>query len=323
MRTILGIITIALYLSAQSNEQQVMIAAGVDAPNTPTDSPGAGTYSSTQSVTLSDPTAAAILYTTDGSTPVCPATGTLYTGAISVSVTTTIKAIGCNGVTGGGVLTSVYTISGGGTVAFVNVNTSINQAGGSFSQSMTVNSGLNLVAFARVVWDDTPGLSVSAITYGGQAMTAAGAAVYNSDSNIYAQAFMLANPPIGSNTLAITVTGANEIFADLIVFSGVNQATPVAPGSYTTSTGFSSTTMSVTIPSAVGNQTFSVGSIGNEFYNTAMTNQTLDSNNETGSFEQQTDHETDPAGASSVTHTWTWSGDSGSFALLGLSVAAQ
>lgn len=91
------------YVSAKFNE---------GAPNTPTDSPGAGTYSSTQSVTLSDPNALSILYTTDGSTPACPATGTLYTGAISISVTTTLKAIGCNGVTGGGVLTSVYTISG-------------------------------------------------------------------------------------------------------------------------------------------------------------------------------------------------------------------
>lgn len=89
------------------------ISAGGERPNIPTDSPGAGTYSSTQSVTLSDAGSTAILYTTNSSTPACPATGTLYTGAISVAVTTTIKAIGCNGVTGGGVLTSIYTITGG------------------------------------------------------------------------------------------------------------------------------------------------------------------------------------------------------------------
>lgn len=79
-------------------------------PNTPTASPGAGTYSSTQSVTLTDATASTIFYTTTGTNPNCLGTsGTRYTGAISISTTTTLKAIGCNGITGGGVLTSVYT----------------------------------------------------------------------------------------------------------------------------------------------------------------------------------------------------------------------
>lgn len=93
---------------------RVLLLGATDAPNTPVDSPGAGSYGSTQSVTITDATAQFILYTTNGSTPACPATGTLYTGAFNISVTTTLKAIGCNGVTGGGVLTSVYTISAGG-----------------------------------------------------------------------------------------------------------------------------------------------------------------------------------------------------------------
>lgn len=100
----------ALCLIAQNQNRAIMLA-DVDQPATPTDSPGGGTYSSTQSVTLSDATATLILYTIDGSTPACPGTGTLYTTMISVAATTTIKAIGCNGITGGGVLTSVYTIN--------------------------------------------------------------------------------------------------------------------------------------------------------------------------------------------------------------------
>ena len=111
-------ILFALSLCAQSNKQQIMILSGTDAPSTPVDSPGAGTYSSTQSVTITDATAQFILYTTSGSAPACPATGTLYSGAFNISVTTTLKAIGCNGVTGGGVLTSVYTISGGGALSW-------------------------------------------------------------------------------------------------------------------------------------------------------------------------------------------------------------
>ncbi len=58
----------------------------------PTFSPAAGTYTTTQSVTISCATTGAdIYYTTDGTTP--DANSTLYTSAISVSTTTTIKAI--------------------------------------------------------------------------------------------------------------------------------------------------------------------------------------------------------------------------------------
>ena len=59
---------------------------------TPTFSPAAGTYTSTQNVTISDATpSAAIYYTTDGT---LPTTGsTLYVGAIAVSLSETIKAI--------------------------------------------------------------------------------------------------------------------------------------------------------------------------------------------------------------------------------------
>jgi hypothetical protein len=93
---------------------------------TPTDSPGMGTYSTTQTVTLMTTTAAAtICYTTDGSTPAATtpgtcSTGTTYSAGFSVAATTTVKAIGTKaGLTNSGVLTSVYTISAGGGTSFV------------------------------------------------------------------------------------------------------------------------------------------------------------------------------------------------------------
>jgi hypothetical protein len=63
---------------------------------TPAFSPAAGTYPSTQTVTISDATAgAAIFYTLDGTTPNTAAGGSTlaYTGPISVATSTTVKAI--------------------------------------------------------------------------------------------------------------------------------------------------------------------------------------------------------------------------------------
>ena len=121
---------------------------GIPTVATPTDAPGAGTYGSTQSVTLSDPGSALIHYTVDGSTPSFIA-GTLYTGAFNIAATSTLKAIGCamDGVCGG-VLTSVYTISAGITYVRYTSNTD----GGGYGTLVTTLSaaptaGNLLVAF--------------------------------------------------------------------------------------------------------------------------------------------------------------------------------
>ena len=77
---------------------------------TPTFLPVAGTYTTTQSVTIASETdGASIYYTTDGSTPTDEST--LYSSAISVSSTTTVKAIAIkDGMTNSSVASSTYTI---------------------------------------------------------------------------------------------------------------------------------------------------------------------------------------------------------------------
>ena len=77
----------------------------------PTFTPAAGNYSSTQSVTIGTVTpGASIRYTTDGSAP-SSTVGTLYSGPVSVSSNLTLKAIAyASGIADSAVASAAYTI---------------------------------------------------------------------------------------------------------------------------------------------------------------------------------------------------------------------
>jgi hypothetical protein len=79
----------------------------------PVISPATGSYTSTQTATITSQTSGAtIRYTTDGTTPTVTI-GTVYTGAFTVSTTTTVKAIAYKtGMTDSNVSTSAITIGG-------------------------------------------------------------------------------------------------------------------------------------------------------------------------------------------------------------------
>jgi len=84
-------------------------------------SPAAGSYGSSQQVTLTDTdTNAKIYYTTNGSTP--SSSSTLYTGPITVAISETINAIAIDpSLANSDVTTAAYTIqSGGTTINFAN-----------------------------------------------------------------------------------------------------------------------------------------------------------------------------------------------------------
>jgi len=127
---------------------------------TPTFSPAAGNYSSSQSVTISDSTAgAAIVYTTDGSTPT--ASSTAYTGAITVSSSETIKAIAtATGYTTSAVASAAYTITPSNTISVVtNANgniTSIPPENGTASATFSYNAANRLSSVTG-----TPSLAAS------------------------------------------------------------------------------------------------------------------------------------------------------------------
>jgi hypothetical protein len=102
---------------------------------TPAFSPAAGTYTSTQSVTISDATAGAtIYYTTNGTTP--GTSSTAYTGPITVSATETLEAIAvATGDTDSTVASAVYTIS---TSQPVVSTPTFSPAAGTYSSAQTV-----------------------------------------------------------------------------------------------------------------------------------------------------------------------------------------
>jgi hypothetical protein len=88
---------------------------------TPTFSPGAGTYTSAQSVIISSTTTGAVIYyTADGSAPTTAST--LYSAAVPVAASKTLKAIAtATGFATSAVGTASYVIGGGGGTSFLAV----------------------------------------------------------------------------------------------------------------------------------------------------------------------------------------------------------
>ena len=109
----------------------------------PTFSPPAGTYSTTQNVSISSTSGASIRYTTDGSNPT-ETVGTLYSTAFPVAGSTTVKAIAFkSGMADSAVVSAAYVIK-----AAVSITVSPTTASLSANQTQgitpTVTSSTNL-----------------------------------------------------------------------------------------------------------------------------------------------------------------------------------
>jgi hypothetical protein len=113
-------VTLALALATSLRAQQafwgVNYSSSGGRSGTPSFSPGAGTYTGTQSVTISATGGSVICYNTTGSPATNGSTGcttgTLYTGAVSVSTSETLYAVsGGTGYTDSSVGSAAYTIS--------------------------------------------------------------------------------------------------------------------------------------------------------------------------------------------------------------------
>jgi hypothetical protein len=114
----------------------------------PSFAPPAGTYTSQQSVTLTDP-GATIYYTTDGSVPT--SSSTAYTNPIPVGTTTTIKAFATSlGLTDSSVVSAAYTIQAPPTQTPA---PTFSPAGGSYTSPQSVT----LTAAGAAIYYTTDG----------------------------------------------------------------------------------------------------------------------------------------------------------------------
>lgn len=223
---------LALFLCLPSFGQMlVAMVGGNEVPRTPVDSnsgggctgsSGAWTCTGAATITITDATASLIYYTTNGATPACPATGTLYTTPFTGPGTTfTLKAIGCNGFTGGGVLSSVYTIGGG--------TSSITQVSG--KNCSASSGGGNASSEACTITGQTAGhMNIVAITFceNSSCNTSTSAATITVSDTLNA----------GNYSLAVRLDGANNAGMAIYYYNGI------ASGSNTVTCSTGATTVS-------------------------------------------------------------------------------
>ena len=213
-----------------SDESDVASATYTLKVATPTFSPAGGSYTSTQNVSISCATAgASIYYTTDNSTPTT--SSTLYNGAISVSSTTTIKAIAVKSNWSNSEMASAtYTISGGDTPTLQYTLNGVNNLQGQANNGYAVAHELE---FDNIGWSLTANLNMDPWRVGGKG--AAIRAFYTTDaiaSNISSIEVESGVATCTVNSLTITVhnsaadaaSGSNPI-ATKSASSGITSST--------------------------------------------------------------------------------------------------
>lgn len=99
-------------------------------------------------------------------------------------------------------------------------------------------SGTNRLAMVKVGWFDA-GVTVSGVTYGGNAMTAGPTETHPDQSNVKSAVFYLINPPTGSQSVAVTYSGGtpSSLEIDVTTFTGAHQSSPPDDMSIVSSAG--------------------------------------------------------------------------------------
>jgi hypothetical protein len=167
---------------------------------TPAFSPGTQTFNGSISVSISDTTAgASIYYTLDGSTPTT--SSTLYTGPITITTTTTVKAIAAaSGLTNSSIATATYTAKTFTKIAISTTGNITSLAAGATNQ---------IVPLCTYSDGSTDNCTLETVTYTSSAATTVatinttGLVTANGPGTTNIQATAVG---IQSNTLPLTIT---------------------------------------------------------------------------------------------------------------------
>ncbi len=249
---------------------------------TPVFSPAGGSYSSAQSVSISSTTSgASFRYTTDGITTPTATVGTIYSGPVVISSTTTLKAIAyLSGMTDSSITSAIYTISTGtgpitleaeslspvGTGATVSTSNDANASGGVLEflnstgagQSMTlttpsISAGTYQVQL-RYKTNTTRGqhtVKIDGVQVGGTIDQ------YATTSSYQTATLGSITLGAGTHTIVLNVTGKNaaatQFYITADVFTLTPQATPQAAApSFSPVAGTYTSAQSVTISTTTG-----------------------------------------------------------------------
>lgn len=162
------------------------------------------------------------------------------------------------------------------------------------------------------------GAALSA-TYNGVSMTSVGVRHSNDSDAGFGQMFYLVNPPTGSNTVAVSVSGwlANnaDIIAGSVSFTGVDQSTPVQ--NYTNNAGDGSSA-SLSVSTAATNLALALVVCGSSINSDSQTTRwSLNANTSTAAGNVRTS-----TGNSTSTASFTYSVSSDWWTTLGVDIVA-
>ena len=231
------------YNSATGTSAAVMVNAIPAA--TPTFSLPQGTYTSTQTVTISDTTpGATIYYTTNGATPTT--SSSVYNGAITVSYTETLEAIAtATDYTASAVANAAYAINiPTNPVPVIDSSSPAYTSAGGTAFTLTVN-GSRFVASSTVYW----GTSALSTTFGGPTqLTAQVPAAAISSAGIIAVTVQTPMPVGGtSNIWQFEVNTASSGTSTAPTFAATTAIVPAgSTASYPVTVPSSVTSFSVT-----------------------------------------------------------------------------